>query len=206
MASGAQAAQMMVAKAAAKEPCGPNTCVQGLREEIFGPLGVSVPASNLVSDFLVPPLTKIDAPFVGCIARFPQALGYEHVCMITDISGNTTQETSFGTAVGYVRSATFPTEFYESFWDPHYSGVAGVEPAGMVTSASSDFLSLSSVGTVLNTLSSKEFWLRSGLFVLGVILLLIVLFKMFADSDTGQAIISKTETVAKTAAEAAAFA
>jgi len=201
MATGAQAAQMMLAKAAAKEPTADNTCVQGLREEIFGPLGVKVPTSNTVSSFLVPPLTKINAPFVGCIARFPQALGYEHVCLITGISGDSVQETSFGTAVGYVRSATFPAEWYESFWDPHYDGGNSVIDTNYQTTADTSFLGQFSQFTkIIGELSSPAFWMRAGLFTAGTILILIVLFKMFSDSDAGKTVIGVTKKAAETAA------
>lgn len=201
MATGAQAAQMMLAKAAAKEPTADNTCVQGLREEIFGPLGVKVPTSNTVSSFLVPPLTKINTPFVGCIARFPQALGYEHVCLITGISGDSVQETSFGTSVGYVRSATFPAEWYESFWDPHYDGGNSVIAANYQATTDTSFLGQFSQFTkIIGELSSPAFWARAGLFTLGTVLILIVLFKMFSDSDAGQTVIGVSKKAAETAA------
>lgn len=201
MATGAQAAQLMLSKAAVKEPTADNTCVQGLREEIFGPLGVKVPTSNTVSSFLVPPLTRINAPFVGCIARFPQALGYEHVCLITGISGDSVQETSFGTSVGYVRSATFPSEWYESFWDPHYDGGLSVVTASNQTSTTdTSFVGqLQQFAKITGELSSPAFWMRTGLFFIGVILILIVLFKMFSDSDAGQAVIGATKKAVEVA-------
>lgn len=200
MATGAQAAQMMLAKAAAKEPTADNTCVQGLREEIFGPLGVKVPTSNVVQSFLVPPLTRINAPFVGCIARFPQALGFEHVCLVTDVSGDAVQETSFGTSVGYVRSATYPAEFYESFWDPHYDGNLSVVNANYQTAADTSFFGqFAQFGTIVGELSSPNFWARAGIFILGAILIIIVMAKMFSSSDAGKTVIAAGKKAAEVA-------
>src|SRR5271163_2476505 len=99
MATGTQAAQLFLSKVG--EATAIDTCAKSLTQEVLKPLGVPVPDNVWVHQMMQPPYVKTDSPNIGDLGIFP---GKGHVCMITGISGNTLQETSFGTGSGFVRS------------------------------------------------------------------------------------------------------
>lgn len=192
-----------------------DDCVHGLVTEIFNPLGVAVAQVNDVDRFLDGTLLKeTSTPFVGCVARFP--LPIEHVSLITAMSGDALQETSFGTGSGKVRSATFPSEYFMSFWAPQYDGantagdLSGTQDnyTGTNATATTSILNLgtqAAANAVANALipavfKTRSFWIRAGFFALGATILTIAGVKLFSDTGAGQAVNRTVKQAAEVAA------
>lgn len=180
MATGTQAAQLMLSKIG--EPTAIDTCVKSMVSEVFDPLGVPVPQIVWVHEIMQPPFTKVDTPGVGDVGIFP---GQGHACMITGISGNSLQETSFGTATGKVRSATYDVSFYDSFYRPPYDGLLGTQLASDTTSkpAKSD----TNMFGIPNDVFTGQFWARIGVGVLGATILTVTVIALLSESPTVQA-------------------
>lgn len=201
MATGTQAAQLFLSKVG--EPTGIDTCVKSMVSEVFKPLGVPVPSIVWVHEIMQPPFTKIDTPGVGDVAIFP---GQGHACMITGVSGNTLQETSFGTSSGFVRSASYDVGFYDSFFRPPYDGQlsTGVETAGDITTTASG--SGSNMLGIPNSLFTPQWWARFGVGALGAGVLAVAVVALLANTGAGQTVIRTVKSAGKTAAEAAVIA
>lgn len=199
MATGTQAAQLFLSKVG--EPTGIDTCVKSMVAEIFKPLGVPVPDIVWVHEIMQPPFTKTDTPSIGDVAIFP---GRGHASMITGISGNSLQETSFGTGSGFVRSATFDVGYYDSFFKPPYDGTLNVTTAADVSNSGG-----TPVGNLLGipaSIFTPQFWSRFGAGALGVLILAVVLGVMFLQSDAGKTIVNVAKRAGKTAVETAVLA
>lgn len=189
MASGIQAAQLFLSKVG--EPTGIDTCVKSMVSEIFVPLGVPVPNIVWVHEIMQPPFTKVDTPAIGDVAIFP---GLGHASMITGISGNSLQETSFGTSSGFVRSAWYDIGFYDSFFRPPYDStqVSTASDASVGTPAS-DLLGIP------HSVYTPQFWARIGVGLLGGIILTVGILALLSDSAPVPTVLR----IAKRAAEIA---
>lgn len=179
MATGTQAAQLMLSKIG--EPTAIDTCVKSMVSEVFDPLGVPVPQIVWVHEIMQPPFTKVDTPGVGDVGIFP---GQGHACMITGVSGNSLQETSFGTATGKVRSATYDVGFYDSFYRPPYDGTLGTE---LASATSKTVTSDKNMFGIPNDVFTGQFWTRVGVGVLGATILTVTVIMLLSESPTVQA-------------------
>lgn len=201
-ATGAQAA------AYAKQFLGTATsvdkCVYGIVYAVLNPLGVPAPQTEYIPTLLSSPLIKkISKPVPGCIARWPQALGYQHVSIITDILGNGEKvtEQSWGTSNGKVRAFNYDTSFFESFWLPAYDDSGTSNPTVSLASQTSgtvqDTSFLSGASDFLKAVQSPAFWTRVGVGAIGASLLLLAIVKLLGGPA---GIASKTAKVAGTVA------
>jgi len=209
MATGAQAAALMVSQKGTPTP--DNDCVHGLVTRVFNPLGVPVPQVAVVSKFLDGKLMQqVPGPFVGAVGRFPQSQGYEHVCLITGVSGGTVTEYSFGTSTGFVRGANYDAGWMESYWTPAYDGQVSpiIETASDTGSGAAN--PNTSTGTPLDWipglgyLTQPALWKRVGVFSIGAVVLLIAVIYILSQTQVGQSAIKAVKSTAVKAAETAA--